>query len=66
MRFSPISRCINTAHLVAGRPVDGDTLRAGLSLMIGKIVLNNVVVLADILLDHVTESMSDAARDLSR
>ena len=66
MRFSPISRCINTAHLVAGRPVDGDTLRAGLSLMIGKIVLNNVVVLADILLDHVTESMSDVARDLSR
>jgi hypothetical protein len=51
--------------LVAGRPVDGDTLRAGLSLMIGKIVLNNVVVLTDILLDHVTESVSDAARDLS-
>jgi hypothetical protein len=49
--------------LVAGRPVDGDTLRAGLSLMIGKIVLNNGVVLADILLDHVTESVSDAARD---
>jgi hypothetical protein len=52
--------------LVAGRPVDGDTLRAGLSLMIGKIVLNNIVVLTDILLDHVTESVSDAARDLSR
>ncbi len=51
--------------LVAGRPVDGDTLRAGLSLMIGKIVLNNVVVLTDILLDHVTESVSDAAGDLS-
>lgn len=51
--------------LVAGRPVDGETLRAGLSLMIGKIVLNNVVVLTDILLDHVTESVSDAARDLS-
>ena len=51
--------------LVAGRTVDGDTLRAGLSLMIGKIVLNNVVVLTDILLDHVTDSVSDAARDLS-
>ena len=51
--------------LVAGRPVDGDTLRAGLSLMIGKIVLNNVVVLADILLDHVTDSVSDAAAELS-
>ena len=52
--------------LVAGRPVDGDTLRAGLSLMIGKIVLTNVVVLTDILLDHVTESVSDAAGELSR
>ena len=51
--------------LVAGRPVNGDTLRAGLSLMIGKIVLNNVVVLTDILLDHVTESVSDAAQELS-
>ena len=51
--------------LVAGRPVDEDTLRAGLSLMIGKIVLNNVIVLTDILLDHVTDSVSDAARDLS-
>ncbi len=34
--------------------------------MIGKIVLNNVVVLTDILLDHVTESVSDAAGELSR
>jgi hypothetical protein len=51
--------------LVAGRSVAEDTLRAGLSLMIGKIVLNNVIVLTDILLDHVTESVSDAARDLS-
>lgn len=51
--------------LVAGHPVDGDTLRAGLSLMIGKIVLNNVVVLTDILLNHVTDSLSDEAAELS-
>jgi hypothetical protein len=51
--------------LVAGRGVDEDTLRAGLSLMIGKIVLNNVVVLTDILLDHVTASVSESTRELS-
>ena len=51
--------------LVAGRPVDGETFRTALSLMVGKIVLSNVVVLVDILLDHVTGSVSDAARELS-
>lgn len=49
--------------LVTGDP-DGageESLRTGLSLMIGKIVLGNVVVLADILLGHVMNEMTGAA-----
>ncbi|MCV2362335.1 hypothetical protein LNV23_02600 [Paucibacter sp. DJ1R-11] len=50
---------------VAGRLFQQEPLRAALGLMVGKIVISHVVVLQDILVDHIRDNVAQAARDLS-
>jgi hypothetical protein len=49
----------------AGRFASQEPLRAALGLLVGQIVIRNVVVFQDILVDHIRDSVAEAARDLS-
>ncbi|MFG6467221.1 hypothetical protein [Roseateles sp. BYS87W] len=50
---------------VAGRALQQEPLRAALGLLVGKVVISHVVVLRDILVDHVRDHAAEAARDLA-
>lgn len=50
---------------VAGRALQQEPLRAALGLLVGKIVTSHVIVLRDILVDHIRDNVDQAARQLS-